>query len=163
MTSDPRPFKLLFLCTGNSARSILGEYILRKIAPRRFETYSAGADPTGTVNPYARRVLEEIYKMDTSEARSKSWDELEDVEFDFVITVCDNARETCPVWPGQPILAHWGMEDPAAAEGSDEEKLQVFRHTALDLHRRLELLAALPFERLDKLRIQELTQEMADR
>lgn len=162
MTAD-RPFKLLFLCTGNSARSILGEHILRKIAPGRFETYSAGADPTGTVNPYALRVLEEIYRMDTSGARSKSWDELGDVDFDFVITVCDNARESCPVWHGQPILAHWGMEDPAAAEGDDEAIFQVFRQTALDLHRRLELLAALPFERLDRLRIEELTREMANR
>jgi protein-tyrosine-phosphatase len=95
-----QPFKILFLCTGNSARSILGEYLIRRIAPGRFESYSAGAKPTGKINPLVMRVLQEHYKIDASEARSKSWTEYKDVVFDFVITVCDNARESCPIWPG---------------------------------------------------------------
>jgi arsenate reductase len=110
------PFKILFLCTGNSARSILGEYLIRRIAPGRFETSSAGSSPAGKVIPYAIRTLKE-YRIDSSDARSKSVDEFIDagVQFDFVITVCDNAKDNCPVWPGQPIVARWGSPDPAAA------------------------------------------------
>src|SRR6185295_6236999 len=124
MTESQRPLKMLFLCTGNSARSILAEYLLRKLEPRRFATYSAGAQPTGTVNPLAGRVLRENYGIDASDARSKSWEEYKGMELDFVITVCDHARESCPIWPGQPIVAHWGMEDPAAATGDEAAKLQ---------------------------------------
>ena len=134
------PYKFLFLCTGNSARSIFGEYLLRCLGGPRFQVYSAGASPTGTVNPFAIRVLRDCYKIDASAARSKSWEEFKDVQFDFVITVCDNARETCPVWPGQPIVAHWSIPDPAAVEGSDEEKYRAFRDVASQINSRLAAL-----------------------
>ena len=155
---DSAPFKILFLCTGNSARSILAEYLIKRIGGNRFESYSAGADPTGSVNPFALRVLAELYHIDASDARSKSWDEYKEIEFDFVITVCDNARESCPFWPGQPIVAHWGVPDPALATGTDAEKFHEFRKAALLLQRRLELFSSLPFEKLDRLKLAELTQ-----
>ena len=152
------PFKILFLCTGNSARSILGEYLIRRVAPSRFASYSAGSNPVGKVNPYAIRTLKE-YRIDASDARSKSVDEFVDkgFKFDFVITVCDNARENCPVWPGQPIVAHWGSPDPAAATGTDDEKLDEFRRVAMQIHRRLDLFASLPLEKMDRLRLQKAT------
>lgn len=142
------PLKVLILCTGNSARSILGEYLLRHIGRGRFETFSAGSKPTGRVNPLAVRVLREKYNLDASAARSKSWDEFKDVKFDFVITVCDNAREACPVWPGQPLLAHWGSPDPAGVEGTEQEKYWVFVQVASQIARRAELLCALPEAKL---------------
>jgi arsenate reductase len=152
--------RVLFLCTGNSARSIFGEYLLRRIGQGRFETYSAGTEPTGEVNPFALQVLRELYHISATEARSKSWEEFSAVRFDFVITVCDNARETCPVWPGQPIIAHWGLPDPALAVGTDAEIFQVFRKAALHLQRRIELFCALPFDKLDRLRLEKLTQDI---
>jgi protein-tyrosine-phosphatase len=158
--SDVR--RVLFLCTGNSARSIFGEYLLKRIGGDRFEAYSAGAQPTGVVNPFTIRVLKG-YHIDTSQARSKSWEEFKDVEFDFVITVCDNARESCPFWPGQPIIAHWGIPDPALATGSDEDKYREFRNAALTIQRRLELFCSLPFERLDRLKLTKLTQDIGNR
>jgi len=154
--------RILFLCTGNSARSIIAEYLLRRCAEGRFETYSAGSYPTGTVNPYALRVLKELYHIDANEARSKSWDEYEAVEFDFVITVCDNARESCPIWPGQPIVAHWGIPDPALATGTDDEKLRQFRYAAIQLQRRIDLFCSLPFEKLDRLELQKLTEDIGN-
>ena len=154
-----RVFNVLFLCTGNSARSILAEYLLRRLDPH-FETYSAGSHPKGEVHPLALRVLREVYKIDASDARSKSWEELQGTGFDFVITVCDNARESCPIWPGQPIVAHWGMDDPAAVEGTEEERLRAFRETARVLHRRLDLFCNLPLEKLDRLRLQESIQQI---
>jgi protein-tyrosine-phosphatase len=152
--------RILFLCTGNSARSIFCEYLLKRMGEGRFEVYSAGAQPTGVVNPFATRVLKELYHIDTSDARSKSWDEFKDIEFDFVITVCDNARESCPYWPGQPIIAHWGVPDPALATGTDQEKFQEFRKAALLIQRRLELFCSLPFERLDRLKLAQLAQDI---
>ena len=134
------PYKVLFLCTGNSARSIFAEYLLRDLGGPRFQVYSAGASPTGKVNPFAIQVLRDCYNIDASAARSKSWDEFKDVQFDFVITVCDNARETCPVWPGQPIVSHWSLPDPAAVEGSDEEKYRAFKDVASQIDRRLATL-----------------------
>jgi arsenate reductase len=154
---------VLFLCTGNSARSILGEYLLRRIGDQRFETYSAGTVPTGKVNAFALRVLRELYHIDATGARSKSTDEYKDFHFDFVITVCDNARESCPVWPGQPIVAHWGVPDPALATGTDAEIFEEFRRTALLLQRRIELFCALPFDKLDRLRLEKLTREIGQR
>ncbi len=149
MTPNTKPpLKVLILCTGNSARSILGEYLLRKIGRGRFETFSAGSKPTGRVNPLAVRVLREKYGLDASAARSKSWDEFKGVKFDFVITVCDHAREACPVWPGQPVLAHWGSPDPAAVEGTEEEKHWAFVQVASQIARRAELLCALPEAKL---------------
>src|SRR5471032_960033 len=143
MNPSPKPpLKVLILCTGNSARSILGEYLLRQIGRGRFETFSAGSQPAGRVNPLAVRVLREKYNLDASAARSKSWDEFKGVKFDFVITVCDNAKEACPVWPGQPMLAHWGSPDPAAAEGTEEEKYRFFVNVASQISRRVDLFCA---------------------
>jgi arsenate reductase (thioredoxin) len=153
-------YKVLFLCTGNSARSVFAEYLLRRIGGSRFESFSAGSFPTGKVNPYALEVLKDVYDIDASAARSKSWEEFKDIHFDFVITVCDNARESCPIWPGQPIIAHWGMEDPAEATGSHDQILRVFRHTAFQMQRRLELFVALPVEKLDRLKLERLVIEI---
>src|SRR4029078_10987571 len=143
-----KPYKVVFLCTGNSARSILGEYLLRQIGGAQFVTFSAGSFPTGTVNPFAVEVLRETYKIDASGARSKSWEEFEGTAFYFVITVCDNAGEACPIWPGQPVVAHWGLPDPAATKGSDEEIKRAFQSTASELLRRIELLNAMPLDRM---------------
>lgn len=152
MTQSTLP-KILFLCTGNSARSILGEYLIRHVAPGRFESFSAGARPTGKVNPLVQRVLKESFKIDASDARSKSWEEFKGVEFDFVITVCDNARESCPIWPGQPVIAHWGSPDPADFTGSDEEKMKEIYKVALQIQRRLQLFTSLPFEKMEHLKL----------
>ncbi|HEY5741201.1 MAG TPA: arsenate reductase ArsC [Terrimicrobiaceae bacterium] len=113
MDPNKSRFTILFLCTGNSARSIFAEYLLKKIAPTRFETCSAGSNPKTEPHPLALQILREDFKIDVSDAYSKSWTDFEEVVFDFVVTLCDNARESCPVWPGQPILAHWGSPDPA--------------------------------------------------
>jgi arsenate reductase len=142
------PFKVLILCTGNSARSVIGEYLLRVKGRCRFEVFSAGAKPTGKVNPLATRVLRERYGLDASDARSKSWDEFKAVKLDFVITVCDHAREVCPVWPGQPMIAHWGSPDPAGVEGTEDEKYQSFVQVASQIDQRVELLCAFSDERL---------------
>ncbi len=163
MKDDSQPYKTLFLCTGNSARSILGEYLLKRMGGKHFEVYSAGSFPTGKVNPLAIQVLRDIYHIDASKARSKSWEEFGNVEFDFVITVCDNARETCPIWPGRPIVAHWSSPDPALAEGTDEQKYQVFKRVALQIRRRIELFCALPIEKLDRLKLTELTQSIGSK
>ena len=140
MNTESQPAQVLFLCTGNSARSILGEYLLRRAAGERFEVFSAGAFPTGKVNPFAVRVLKDVYGIDASSARSKSVEEYSDVEFDFVITVCDNARESCPVWPGHPTVLHWSLPDPALAQGTEAEVYETFERVARDIERRIELL-----------------------
>jgi arsenate reductase len=137
--TESRPLKVLFLCTGNSARSIFAEYLLRRAGGERFEVYSAGASPTGKINPFAIRVLKDAYGIDASSARSKSWEEYESVKFDFVITVCDNARESCPVWPGQPAILHWSLPDPALARGTDEEVYETFKRVALEIEHLIEL------------------------
>jgi arsenate reductase len=160
--NKPR-FKILFLCTGNSARSIFAEYLLKEIAPVRFETYSARASPKPAPHPLALEILREDFKIDASDAYSKSWDEFKDALFDFVITLCDNAKESCPIWPGQPILAHWSSPDPAAVEGSNAEKRRAFWKVAQQIKRRLELLASLPFEKLDALRLEAATKEIGVR
>jgi protein-tyrosine-phosphatase len=145
------PPKILFLCTGNSARSILAEYLTRKICPDRFEAYSAGSEPTGAVNPYALQVLREQYRIDAQNARSKSWDEFKATNFDIIITVCDRAKETCPIFPGQPTVAHWSIPDPAEATGTAAQKLRTFRETAQLIQRRIELLCSFPIEKLGHL------------
>ena len=160
---ESKPYKLLFLCTGNSARSVFGEYLLRRIGGPRFQVFSAGSFPTGKVNPFAVRVLNDVYHIDASEARSKSWEEFQEVEFDFVITVCDNARETCPIWPGQPIIAHWGSPDPALAEGSDEQIYRTFKQVAFQIQRRIELFTSLPFDKLDRLKLAALTKDIGNK
>lgn len=140
--------KVLFLCTGNSARSILAEYLLRAMDPR-FETWSAGAEPTGRVHPMAFQVLRDAYGIDATGARSKSWEAVQDVDFDVVITVCDHARDACPLVPSTPaIQAHWGSPDPARQHGSDAEA--AFRRVASEIHGRLLDFCALPFEGLER-------------
>jgi len=155
-----RPYRFLFLCTGNSARSILGEYLLRRLGGPRFEVFSAGSFPTGKVNPLAIQVLRDVYNIDASEARSKSWEEFNDVEFDFVVTVCDNARETCPIWPGQPIVAHWSSPDPAVVKGTEAEKYRVFEDVASQINRRLQLFTSLPLDNLDRVKLAAAIQEI---
>jgi arsenate reductase len=163
MNPNKAQFKILFLCTGNSARSIFAEYLLKAIAPMRFETYSAGASPKSAPHPLALEILRNDFNLDASDAYSKSWEEFKDAQFDFVITLCDNARETCPVWPDRPILAHWNSPDPAAVEGSNSEKRRAFWQVAQQIKRRLELLASLPFEKLDVLRLEAATREIGAR
>jgi protein-tyrosine-phosphatase len=147
-------YNVLFLCTGNSARSILAESILRKEGGGRFRAFSAGSQPKGAVNPFALKVLESL-GYPTEGLRSKSWDEFASPgapKMDFVFTVCDNAAgETCPIWPGQPMTAHWGIEDPAAVAGSDIAKEAAFVAAARYLKNRISAFAALPIASLDKL------------
>lgn len=149
-------YNVLFVCTGNSARSILAEGLLNHTARGRFVAYSAGSHPNGEVNRFALATLHNI-GIPADGSRSKSWDEFAKPgapALDFVFTVCDNAAgEMCPVWPGQPITAHWGLPDPAAFEGTDPEKAKVFLSTAVTLKRRIELMLALPIERLDSMAI----------
>ena len=158
-----KPFKILFLCTGNSARSIFAEYIIKRLGRGRFDSYSAGASPKGVVHPMALRVLHELYRLDITDARSKSWDEFKNSEFDFVITLCDSAKESCPVWPGQPIIAHWSSPDPSAFEGNDEDKHRFFTQVALQIQRRLDLLCSLPFDKLTNLNLAKATKEIGQR
>ena len=158
-----KPYKFLFLCTGNSARSIIGEYLLRRLGDSRFQVFSAGAFPTGEVNPLAIQVLKDVYNIDASDARSKSWEEFKDVEFDFVVTVCDNARESCPVWPGQPIVAHWSSPDPAAVRGTEAERYRAFKDVAFEIDRRLQLFTSLPLDKLDRLKLVAAIQEIGSK
>ncbi|MFN8650616.1 MAG: arsenate reductase ArsC [Gemmatimonadales bacterium] len=146
--------RILILCTGNSARSQIAEALLTRKGGGRFEVVSAGSRPAGQVNPYAVRVLAEA-GIDWSGRQPKGLDGLDQQRWDFVITVCDRAKEACPIFPGQPLLAHWGMPDPAEVEGSDEAKLRAFRETFTVLSRRIDLLLALPVEKLDRLRLEE--------
>jgi arsenate reductase (thioredoxin) len=150
------PYKALILCTGNSARSIIGEYLLRAKGKGRFETYSAGVKPTGKVNPFALWVLNEHYHIDASDARSKSWDEFKNVKFDFVITVCDNAKESCPVFLGHPTTAHFASPDPADCQGTEQDKKWLFAEVASQISRRLDLFVSLPDSQLEPLRIREI-------
>jgi arsenate reductase len=143
--------KLLFLCTSNSARSIFAEFLTRKICSGRFEVHSAGSQPTGVVSPYTLQVLREIYKIDAQNARSKSWREFREWKFDIVITVCDRAKEPCPIFPGQPTIAHWSIPDPSETTGTDAERLRKFRETAQLIQRRIELLCSFPTEKLGHL------------
>jgi arsenate reductase len=157
-----RPYKILFLCTGNSARSILAEFFLRRLDPKRFEVSSAGASPKGRVNPHVLELLRDSYHIDPSGARSKSWEEFRDVKFDFVITVCDKARESCPIWPGQPVIAHWGSEDPDSVQGEEAQR-QAIKKVGLEIYRRLGLFTALPLESLDRLRLEQMTKAIGTR
>jgi protein-tyrosine-phosphatase len=155
-----RIYNVLFLCTGNSARSILAESILNLplVGQGRFRAYSAGSHPTGMVNPYAIELLKKNH-IPTDQLRSKSWNEFAEPEappLDFVFTVCDNAAgEVCPVWPGQPMSAHWGIEDPAAAAGNEDDKRKAFFTAYNRLHRRISLFASLPFARLQGAALQK--------
>jgi len=154
---------VLFLCTGNSARSILAEAYLNVAGNSRFIAYSAGSNPTGRVNPLALELLRKN-RIDTSNARSKSWDEFARPgapRLDFVFTVCDNAAgEVCPIWPGQPITAHWGIADPAAAGGSDEDRRRAFLRAFTELSTRINLFLSLPLDKLDRLVLQRKLDEI---
>ncbi len=149
-----RIFNVLFLCTGNSGRSILAESILRKVGAGRFNAFSAGSHPKGAVSPFALKVLERL-DFPTEGLRSKDWEEFSGSEaptMDFVFTLCDDAaRETCPVWPGQPMTAHWGIEDPAAVEGTDIQKEAAFVAAARYVRNRISAFINLPIKSLDKL------------
>lgn len=152
---------VLFLCTGNSARSILAEALLNFHGRGRFRAWSAGSQPKGAVHPFTLQVLREA-KLPTEGLRSKSWDEFTAADappFDFVFTVCDKAAaEPCPVWPGQPVNAHWGMPDPAAVTGSEERRLRAFRSALIELNHRIRLFLSLPLDKLDR---QSLRRELA--
>ncbi|TRZ70476.1 MAG: arsenate reductase ArsC [Rhodocyclaceae bacterium] len=151
-----RIYNVLFLCTGNSARSILAEAILDHMRKGRFRAFSAGSHPGGKVNPFAIELLAK-QGLVVSDLRSKSWDEFavpDAVPFDFVFTVCDNAAgEICPIWPGQPMTAHWGIEDPAAVEGSDADKRRAFSKAFVEMNRRISLFINLPLAKLDAMAI----------
>jgi len=151
-----RPYNVLFLCTGNSARSILAEAFLNAEGKGRFRAFSAGSFPKGEVNPFALMLLKQI-GLPTQGLRSKSWDEFAAPgapQMDFVFTVCDQAAgEVCPVWPGQPVTAHWGVPDPAAVEGSDAEKMQAFREALRMLSNRIRVFIELPFDKLDRIKL----------
>lgn len=158
-----RVYNVLFLCTGNTARSILAEGILRKDGASRFNAFSAGSQPKGIVNPYALKTLE-AYQYPTDGFRSKSWEEFAAPDapvMDFVFTVCDNAAgEACPIWPGQPMTAHWGIEDPAAVDGSDIEKQAAFNLAFRYMKTRIALLLATPVSRLDKMVLKARLEEI---
>jgi arsenate reductase len=158
-----RPFNVLFLCTGNSARSILAEALLNYWGRGRFRAFSAGSFPTGRVNPHALALLERM-RIPAPDARSKSWDEFAATgaaELDFVITVCDAAAgEPCPVWPGQPMTAHWGVEDPARVTGPEPEVTNAFRHAFKVLEHRIKIFASLPMASLERLRMQQHLDEI---
>jgi arsenate reductase (thioredoxin) len=153
---DERPFNVLFLGTGNSARSILAEVLIEHWGKERFKGYSAGSFPKGTVHCLALDVLERLH-LPTRCLRSKSWNEFARPDapvMDFVFTVCDQAAgEVCPVWPGNPITAHWGVPDPAAVQGTEAEQRRAFREAYVGLENRIKLFAALPIEKLDRMAI----------
>ena len=160
------PYNVLFLCTGNSARSILAEAYLNSAGRRKFKAYSAGSKPGGEVNPLALELLAKN-RLDTSDLRSKSWDEFAKPgapKMDFVFTVCDNAAaETCPFWPGQPMSAHWGVADPAAAQGTEADKRKAFLRAFSELSTRINLMLALPLEKLDRLTLKKRLDEIGTR
>jgi len=159
-------YNVLFICTHNSARSIMAEGLLNSIGRGNFVAYSAGSHPAGQVNPYALKTLERL-RIPTDGYRSKDWGEFARPgapEMDFVFTVCDKAAgEVCPVWPGQPMTAHWGVPDPAAFQGTDEERAKAFWDSAVILKRRLELMLALPLASLDRLSIRRAIKDIGSR
>lgn len=158
-----RAYNVLFLCTGNSARSVLAEAILNKMGGEKFHAFSAGSQPKGQINPNTIKLLQGL-GYDTSNYYSKSWDEFTKPgapKFDFIFTVCDDAAgETCPVWPGKPVTAHWGIADPAAVTGSKIEVAQAFQTAYRYLRNRVELFAALPFESLDQMALTSKLKEI---
>jgi arsenate reductase len=163
--TEDRAYSVLFLCTGNSARSILAECIINDVGQGRFKGYSAGSDPKGEVHPYARDLLDKL-NYPTEQLRSKSWDEFagDDARpLDFIFTVCDNAAgEVCPIWPGQPMSAHWGLPDPAAATGTEAEQRLAFTDAHRWLHHRISTFVNLPFQSLDKLMLQQRLADIGD-
>jgi arsenate reductase (thioredoxin) len=162
-TTDVKPLTVLFLCTGNSARSIMAESILNRLGTGKFKAYSAGSQPTGKVNPLALNLLRKT-NYDVSKLRSKSWDEFatpDASKLDFVFTVCDDAaNEVCPIWPGQPMTAHWGLPDPAKATGNDAERAFAFDDCFRMLTQRISIFVNLPIENLSKLSLQHHLDEI---
>ncbi|MBU3583714.1 arsenate reductase ArsC [Polynucleobacter sp. 15G-AUS-farblos] len=154
-----KQYNILFLCTHNSARSVLGEALASTHQSGLFVGYSAGSTPGTAVNPFARELALEM-GYDENKLRSKSWDEygLPDApKMDFIVTVCDNAAgEVCPVWPGNPATAHWGFPDPSQVQGSDEEKRKAFKDVMIGLKKRIELLASMPLDKLDSMSLKEI-------
>lgn len=159
-------YNVLFLCTGNSARSIMGEAILNRLGGRRFRGFSAGSHPKGEVHPYTLDLLRQ-FNHPTGELRSKSWDEFAapgSPDLDFVFTVCDSAaNEVCPVWPGQPMTAHWGMPDPAAVEGSEAERRAAFMDAYGRLYNRISIFISLPLASLDRLALKRRLDEIGQK
>jgi arsenate reductase (thioredoxin) len=158
-----QPYNILFLCTGNSARSIIAEAILNKVGAGKFVAYSAGSQPKGQINPYTIQLLHSL-GYETSQLRSKSWHEFAKPRappLDFTFTVCDNAAgETCPLWPGQPMTAHWGVPDPAEATGTPAEVALAFKDAYRMLHQRIGIFVALPIRSLDQLSLQKRLHEI---
>ena len=156
-------YNVLFLCTGNSARSVLGEVIADRFGMGKLKGYSAGSMPAGQVNPLTLKLLEDL-KLPTEGLRSKSWDEFAGPgapKMDFIFTVCDSAAaEVCPIWPGQPMSAHWGIPDPAAATGTEAERMKAFREAFNTLKRRVELFASLPLASLDRMSLKRRMDEI---
>jgi arsenate reductase (thioredoxin) len=152
-----RPYNVLFLCTHNSARSIIAECVMDKLGAGRFKAYSAGSQPSGKVHPFALELLQQL-KCDTTQLSSKSWEEFARPgapQLDFVFTVCDDAaNEVCPVWPGQPMSAHWGLPDPSRAEGNESERRYAFADTHRMLYQRIGIFTNLPIKSLDSLSLQ---------
>jgi len=163
---NQKVFNVLFLCTGNSARSIMAEAILNRLGAGRFRAYSAGSYPTGKVNPYARDLLARL-NHPTDGLRTKDWDEFAAPgapQMDFVFTVCDNAAgEVCPIWPGQPMTAHWPFRDPASAEGNEAEIRQVFAEVYGQINNRISIFVSLPLDALDRLSLQKRLTDMGAR
>jgi arsenate reductase len=165
-----RPYNVLFLCTHNSARSIIAECVMNRLGAGRFKAYSAGSQPSGRVHPYAMELLQRL-NYDTSGLRSKSWEEFtvpDAPELDFVFTVCDDAaNEVCPVWSGQPMTAHWGLADPSRAEGNEAERRFAFADTHRMLNQRVSIFTNLPLASLDRLtlrhRLDEIGRSSLDR
>ncbi|MFH7043091.1 arsenate reductase ArsC [Paucibacter sp. JuS9] len=156
-------YNVLFVCTGNSARSILAEGLMNHMGQGKFKAFSAGSHPAGSVNLLSLKTLAWL-QLPTDGYRSKNWDEFarpDAPQLDFVFTVCDKAAgEVCPVWPGQPLTAHWGLPDPAAVKGDEAQQLQAFQDTALALKRRIELMLALPLTTLDKMSLQKAVRDI---
>lgn len=162
--SAEKPWRVLFLCTGNSARSIIAESLLRHWGGGRFEAHSAGSEPAGSIQPLALQLLER-YGLPTEGLHSKSLDVYTGPDappFDFVITVCDHAAEQCPMFPGQPITAHWGLPDPARVEGDEAHRMQAYRNVMADFERRIKLFLNLPLASLDRLASQSRVQAIGD-
>ena len=163
---NDKVYHVLFICTHNSARSIMAEGLLNSLGAPRFRAWSAGSHPAGAVNPLALHTLQRLH-IPSDGFRSKDWHEFTQPDapvFDFVFTVCDKAAgEVCPVWPGQPMTAHWGVADPAEAQGSEAQRTQVFWDTAVILKRRIELMLALPIASLDRLALQREVRDIGTR
>jgi arsenate reductase (thioredoxin) len=163
LVSSKDPLNVLFVCTGNSARSIMAECILNRLGQGRFKAYSAGSQPRGDINPQALTVLRKS-SFDVSKLRSKSWDEFAKPgapELDFVFTVCDNAaQEVCPVWPGQSMTAHWGLPDPAALDGREAGKVGAFADCFRMLNQRIGIFVNLPFDKLSRLSLQKRLEDI---